>query len=1124
MQSFNVVCKIIFFSSFLAFEASAQNSILLREPFNFDPDSSSWIGDTDHFSLNDTSWQLYAAEPGETSILYPIPTKLDFIQASISLQFSPSNANNAQIILASDSEQLTGEWNGYMLQLGENGSNDNPELFAIRKGKKATSIHRFAIDISEENDLSITLEKQPNNGSSWLAIFSTTKNPESISFSFNWLPTNEIAFTHFGYHLRYTQSNTRAFSLNSCTLGYQLPTLVSHSSEASGVKLAFSHALKPQPEIAQFSIDNEPLNASIDAYNSVLIPWPADLGVGAATLSIKNLTLLGSGLLADTSVVIEKPYLPKNGDLILTEFLAIADSDTPEFIEFYNKSIYPISLNSLSIADGRDTLSLASILSESQELPPASYAIVGSDLEDFYDIPETAHYINTSLPTLNNGGDRIALLFNNTVPIDELTYSSNWVKAAESTERKRLDLPTAWQINWERAGETESLSPGFSNTVTLDNFPPSLLDFEWKQPDTLMVFFDESIDLSVELSLELIIANQSTPISYELLKRSTNRTIAFHLLSALPINQSIELRIIGITDLFGNISTNVQIPLFIRETAIPAYGDLRINEFLADAAASVGEFIELINVSDKLIDAKLLSLTDASNQRFRFNFFQNEQDRLFAPNKYLAMGNYTPSQNQQNYFYQSSFLSLNNSNEIIQLWYQDTLLIDEIAWDNLPSQNQLSTASYASIEKVDPLSAGLDNSKWKRTTSQVGHTLGLQNAEYFADTEPPRLMSAILIQDSLRLIFSEFSFPPEPFTFWIDGVRQQLNDVQPNKEKLYNEWKISLPVGSSIRVKEMEIINWEDSKGNLLASQSLAVIHKPKASEIAINEVFYQPIQNEDDGIPDQFEWLELYNPTAYHFMLNELVIHQGENERGFKNRIDFSSEEILTIEPDGYFVVSASAKTEDSYAQNMSTLYLAKRSLSLSNESSQLYLSTASFDKLDSVRYSSSWHHPALQIREGISLERIREDQNGFNEQNWGSNASNAGHSAGTKNSLSPIGEENNVVVGGKTELDALIEIHPQIFSPNGDGKDEVCEIKLIGSSQSEIVNAKIFDRTGLLIKKLTSNQRVAAQNFIVWNGRSDNNRPVPTGVYILWVEWKDFSTKKAYSLKKRLIIAPYN
>jgi hypothetical protein len=1105
---------------------SQNTPTLIDCSFHISPDSSLWLGNTNHFNLVDSTWQLAAQSAGSSTLLYAIPTKADLLQTKVHLGFSPSNANQLQFILASDTAQLDSPWNGYILQLGENGSQDKPRLYAIRNGVKTDLIQSFDVDISSGGELSITIAKSSFDGK-WNAQFSVNddNNYRTASFSFDWEPTNDFHFNYFGYFLQYTRSNTQAFTLKSCGFGYSQPALFNHRNAVEGVELEFTHPLNPASN-PQIRIHDLAVHAELSMQNNLHIPWPVNLASGNYNLKIEQIELLGAGLVADTVIRVQKPYIPLKNDIVISEFSAIAAEGLPEFIEFFNTSSHSILLQELAIADQRDTLNLAEIVQRGAKLEANSYLLIGKDLERYFDIPESTTYINAAIPTLNNGGDRIKLLFNNLQVLDELAYNSNWVRTGNSTERKRLDLPSNLELNWELSEITQTISPGFANTVWLDVHPPSLMDFTWVQPDTLYLQFDEPIDTTAELNINVFAAENET-LSFQKFDGPTKNTIGLQILSTLAVNTTFELHIYGIQDYFGNLTPILQIPLYIRKTDIPTFGDIQINEFLADATNAQGEFVELINTSNKLIDAQQLSLTDAANARFRFSFFQNELASNFKASTYLAIGNFATTEPITNYYFQPSFLTLNNENEQLKLWYADSILIDEIAWEKLPkNDSQTSIHSFQSMEKIDPFTAGLDKSKWKRTTSFSGHTLGNVNATFENDNTPPVLLNAEVYQDSLRLNFSEFSFPPKHVAVWLDGIHFQEMEIKPLIDKQFNSWIFSLPSDINNKVKVVELVDWFDIKAQTFSVQKAPILHYPKNGDLALNEVFYQPIQNDDDWIEDQFEWLELHNPTDYHVKLNDVFIHQGIIENGYRNRIDLTVEEsVLGIPPNGYFVISASNQNQNLYEHGTNTIYIAKRSLSLSNDSSKIYLQSPDFGIIDSIKYQSSWHHPALQVKEGVSLERIHANLNGFSSQNWGSNATKDGHSFNKRNSLSPpyIDTENEIL-DARSASNSMITIRPQIFSPNGDGIAEVCEIELIASSKSEILNAKVFDRSGLLIKNLSRNKRAAANNLFIWNGRSDSNIPLASGVYILWVEWKDFETNKAFSLKKRLIIAPYH
>jgi len=74
------------------------------------------------------------------------------------------------------------------------------------------------------------------------------------------------------------------------------------------------------------------------------------------------------------------------------------------------------------------------------------------------------------------------------------------------------------------------------------------------------------------------------------------------------------------------------------------------------------------------------------------------------------------------------------------------------------------------------------------------------------------------------------------------------------------------------------------------------------------------------------------------------------------------------------------------------------------------------------------------------------------------------------------------------KVKLDSI----PNVFTPNGDNVYDYFEVQTSGLSRLVL---KVFTRTGALIYQ---NQA----NFIKWDGRNDNGKDLPEGIYYYIIE----------------------
>ena len=141
----------------------------------------------------------------------------------------------------------------------------------------------------------------------------------------------------------------------------------------------------------------------------------------------------------------------------------------------------------------------------------------------------------------------------------------------------------------------------------------------------------------------------------------------------------------------------------------------------------------------------------------------------------------------------------------------------------------------------------------------------------------------------------------------------------------------------------------------------------------------------------------------------------------------------------------------------------------------------------IDSIAYTHNWGGDMC-----ISLERINPNLPSLLKTNWGSCVDNFGGTPGRKNSIF------TKTSFSKTSL----KITPNPFSPDGDGRDEVTMINYRLSVKTAVLNLKIYDATGRLIRFLLNNHASGSEGSIPWNGLDDHGQRARIGIYVVYLE----------------------
>jgi gliding motility-associated-like protein len=163
-----------------------------------------------------------------------------------------------------------------------------------------------------------------------------------------------------------------------------------------------------------------------------------------------------------------------------------------------------------------------------------------------------------------------------------------------------------------------------------------------------------------------------------------------------------------------------------------------------------------------------------------------------------------------------------------------------------------------------------------------------------------------------------------------------------------------------------------------------------------------------------------------------------------------------------------------------------------------------------DELQYNDKMHFTLIDNKEGISLERIDFFRGTNDKNNWTSAASTIGFATPTyKNS-----QFLKVNIGNE-----LLNIEPEVFSPNNDGVNDVVNISYKFSKNNNTATLNIYNSNGILVKTLLNNAPLGTEGVITWNGLSNSNQALPVGIYIVNFEYfnTDGSTE---NIKKTLVI----
>lgn len=92
--------------------------------------------------------------------------------------------------------------------------------------------------------------------------------------------------------------------------------------------------------------------------------------------------------------------------------------------------------------------------------------------------------------------------------------------------------------------------------------------------------------------------------------------------------------------------------------------------------------------------------------------------------------------------------------------------------------------------------------------------------------------------------------------------------------------------------------------------------------------------------------------------------------------------------------------------------------------------------------------------------------------------------------------------VVGSAIAIDPATDVVPRVFSPNGDGINDVVFFKVDNPRQTQ-VNGAVYDMSGAHVASLSPTpNNLPTADSLYWNGRDENGSIVPSGPYIYRID----------------------
>ena len=149
--------------------------------------------------------------------------------------------------------------------------------------------------------------------------------------------------------------------------------------------------------------------------------------------------------------------------IIINEIMYAPQTPEPEWVEIFNNSSIPINIKNWKIADESSQTTPITITANDRIVNPNDYLVISKSnaiipLHPLIDSTKILYLSN--LPTLNNDIDKVIIINNSNVVVDEVMYRSSWGGSSRnSLERISLLKLSQDSTNWMTSLDCENSTP-----------------------------------------------------------------------------------------------------------------------------------------------------------------------------------------------------------------------------------------------------------------------------------------------------------------------------------------------------------------------------------------------------------------------------------------------------------------------------------------------------------------------------------------------------------------------------------------------------------------------------------------------------------------------------------------
>ena len=276
-----------------------------------------------------------------------------------------------------------------------------------------------------------------------------------------------------------------------------------------------------------------------------------------------------------------------------------------------------------------------------------------------------------------------------------------------------------------------------------DTTPPTVENLEVVNSTTLVLTFSEPLLLSTaENVANYAVPGTGSPSSATLdIENPVLVTLQFS--SAFPANETQNLDITSVEDLWGNAISPASFEFIYTEGAEAFAGDVVINEIFADPSPPLGlpefEFVELYNTSSNYFDLGNWVFVNSATEK-------TLPSVVLAPNEFVILCDASVAAEYTSYgnvIGIPSFTALANTVDSLTLRDNNGLVLDIVVYNDSWYGNPLLDDGGVTLERINPFATCSGGSNWTASSAFSGGSPGAQNTVFndTPDITPPAFLT-----------------------------------------------------------------------------------------------------------------------------------------------------------------------------------------------------------------------------------------------------------------------------------------------------------------------------------------------------------------------------------------------